>query len=61
MNLIKFIAADLLFLVIANSRPVIIALGISPMSGMVRIGPPIKSNVSAITDIPRAVSHSSTH
>ena len=56
MNLIKFIAADLLFLVIANSRPVIIALGMSPMGGMVRIGPPIKSNASAITEIPRAES-----
>jgi hypothetical protein len=28
MNLIKFIAADLLFRVIANSKPVIIALGV---------------------------------
>jgi hypothetical protein len=56
MNLIKFIAADLLFLVIANSNPVTSALGMSPMGGMVRIGPPIKSTTSAITDIPRAKS-----
>jgi hypothetical protein len=37
MNLIKFIAADLLFLVIANSKPVIIALGMSPIGVIVRI------------------------
>jgi len=50
MNLIKFIAADLLFLVIANNKPVIMALGMSPIGGMLRIGPSIKSK--AITDIP---------
>jgi len=38
MNLIKFIAADLLFLVIANNKPVIMALGMSPIDGMLRIG-----------------------
>ena len=37
-DLIKFIAADLLFLVIVNSKPVIIALGMSPIGGIVRIG-----------------------
>ena len=56
MNLIKFIAADLLFLVIANNKPVIMALGMSPIGGMLRIGPSIKSKTSAITDIPRATS-----
>ncbi|MDQ6667151.1 MAG: hypothetical protein M3Y53_02870, partial [Thermoproteota archaeon] len=54
MNLIRFIAADLLFLVIANNKPVIMALGMSPIGGMPRIGPSIKSKASAITDIPRA-------
>ena len=56
MNLIKFIAVDLLFLVIANNKPVIMALGTSPIGGMLRIGPSIKSKASAITDIPRATS-----
>jgi hypothetical protein len=56
MNLIKFIAADLLFLVIANNKPVIMALGMSPIGGMLRIGPSINSKASAITDIPRAES-----
>jgi len=54
MNLIKFIAADLLFLVIANNKPVIMALGMSPIGGMLRISPPIKSKASAIRDIPGA-------
>lgn len=54
MNLIRFIAADLLFLVIANNKPAIMALGMSPIGGMLRIGPSIKSKASAITDIPRA-------
>ena len=52
MNLIKFIVADFLFLVIANNKPVIMALGMSPIGGMLRIGPSIKSKASAITDIP---------
>jgi len=56
MNLIRFIAADLLFLVIANNKPVIMALGMSPIGGMFRIGPQIKSKASAATDIPRAES-----
>jgi hypothetical protein len=56
MNLIKFIAADRLFLVIANSNPVTNALGMSPIGGMVRIGPPIRSITSTITDIPSAES-----
>jgi hypothetical protein len=48
------IAADLLFLVIANNKPVIMALDMSPIGGMLRIGPSIKSEASASTDIPRA-------
>ena len=54
MNLIKLIAADLLFLVIANNKPVTNAFGISPIRGTLKIGSPRKSNVSAIIDMTSA-------
>lgn len=54
MNLIKLIAADLLFLVITNNKPVTKAFGMSPISGKLRIGSPIKPSVSAIIDMTRA-------
>ena len=54
MNLIKLIAADLLFLVIANNKPVTNAFGISPIRGTLKIGSPRKSTVSAIIDMTSA-------
>ena len=51
MNLVAFIAADFLFLVIAYSMPVTTALGTAPIGGTPRIGPSTKSMASAITDI----------
>lgn len=54
MNLIAFIAADFLFLVIAYNMPVTMALGMSPIGGIPRIGPAARSIASAITDIVRA-------
>jgi hypothetical protein len=38
INLIKLIAVDLLFLVIANNKAVTNALGISPTGGTLKIG-----------------------
>ena len=57
MNLIAFIAADFLFLVIAYSMPVTTALGTAPIGGTPRIGPSTKSMASAITDIVSATSN----
>ena len=56
MNLIKFIGGEFLFYisVIQSNKPLIMTLGMSPIGGMLRIGPSIKSKASAITDIQRA-------
>ena len=50
INLIEFMAADFLLPVNPYNIPVMIALGISPIGGMPRIGPPTKSMTSAIID-----------
>jgi hypothetical protein len=55
INLIEFKATDFLLPVNAYNIPVTMALGISPISGMPRTGPPTKSKISAITDIDRAM------
>ena len=43
INLIEFIAADFLLPVNMYNIPVMMALGISPIGGIQRIGPPTKS------------------
>ena len=57
MNLVAFIVADFLFLVIAYSMPVTTALGTALIGGISRIGPSAKSMASAITDIVSATSN----
>ncbi len=51
INLIEFMATDFLLPVNPYKMPVMMALGISPIGGMPRIGPPTKSMTSAIIDI----------
>jgi len=43
INLIEFMAADFLLPVNMYNIPVMMALGISPIGGIQRIGPPTKS------------------
>jgi hypothetical protein len=56
INLIQFMAADFLLPVNAYNIPVMMALGISPMGGIPRIGPPTKSKTSAISDNDKTMS-----